>query len=172
MDPGSALCAVRGDNLVGLRAYPVSSQRTRTYPNSRVVSSQEGEAIKAIGDLLLFFLGGGLGLLLFGVVALPVVYGVPKAFVCAARGRCSWLTPFKYLLFPIFWSVAFAVAFALLAQFWYPAFSTLKDSAKFNIGSMIGFWGSGLRTLLSRSARNDLREDFEDFVSRKSARRG
>jgi hypothetical protein len=114
--------------------------------------------------VVLFAIGLALGLLYFSVAALPIFYGLPKSILWAARGKCGWSVPFKYLVSPVLWSVFFLVLFVLLAMFWPSAFATLQESATFNIGSLIGFWGAALRVLVSRSAHNDMAQDFQDFV--------
>lgn len=114
--------------------------------------------------IVLFVIGLGLGFLYFSVAALPIFYGLPKSIFWAARGKCRWSTPFKYLVAPVVWSVFLLVVLVLLAMFWPSAFATLQESGSFHFGSLIGFWGPVVRVLFSRSAQHDMALDFQDFV--------
>jgi hypothetical protein len=115
-------------------------------------------------EVVLFVLGALLGLYYFGVTALPMFYGLPKGVLCAVRGKCGWRVPLKYLLVAVFWIAIFFVAFVALAVFWSEGFYRLLASDGFATGSAIGFWGAALLAIFSRSAREDLRQDFEAFV--------
>ena len=121
--------------------------------------------------LLLFALGAVLGFFYFSTVALSLFYGFPKALLWSVRRRCHGRLAAWYLGVAVLWIAIFLAAAIALAAFWPSALRTLQESAGFNFGSLLGFWGSVARAAISRSAREDLRLDFLARVANHLPRR-
>lgn len=112
--------------------------------------------------LLLFPLGLVAGAWLFSVQALPLFYGFPRSMYYWSKGLLTINASFKYLGVFILWFFGLLLFLLGLAVLLPSVFQILRNSTGFGIGSLIGFWGSLLR-IFSRSGRQDLDADFQDF---------
>ena len=119
-----------------------------------------------IVDYALFLLAICFGIVWFSVIALPLLYGVPRSTWWALRGRLKWRAIPAYLVSPIVWSFIFVGAAMLLEHFTPSVARYLYSSAAFFWGQWFGIILSAIRTVGAASTRKALNEDFLDFVGR------
>jgi hypothetical protein len=112
-------------------------------------------------DFVLFNAGVFLGILWFSVIALPVLYGLPRATWWAMRGRVRWRAVARFLAAPIIWSFLFLGAALLLP----PSIAQhLQSSWAFAWGQWFGVIVCTVRAIGAPSARQALNLDFLDVV--------
>ena len=114
-------------------------------------------------DIVMFLFGWLFGFLWFFVIALPLIYGFPRALLWSARGWAKWWSPVRYLGSFFLWVAIFAGIALILTIFLPSVAAYMRDSFMLNIGSI---WGVVLTAgrAFSKSGRRDLRHDFSDFM--------
>ena len=115
-------------------------------------------------DIAMFLFGMLFGHLWFSVIVLPLVYGFPRALFWAARGWVKWWSPVRYLRSFWLWAGIFTGIALILTIFLPSVAAYMRDSFMLNFGSM---WGGVLTAgyaIFSKSARQDLRHDFLEFM--------
>ena len=112
----------------------------------------------------LFTAGFFFGTLVFTGIWLPLIYGLPTSLWLVFKRKLRWTTPLKYLVSPIVWNVVFVlIAWGLLE--WAPNVAkSLAESGAFNWASVIAIGFFLLNSIFSKSARADLRADFDKVV--------
>ena len=114
----------------------------------------------------LFIVGILFATLWFGVIVLPLIYGLPLALYWAAKGWAGWKAPALYLVPPVIWSGIF-LGVALVITLFFPAVgSYLRDSGGFWWGQNVAVLVSIGRVLFSKASRLDMRSDFLKFMLR------
>ena len=109
--------------------------------------------------ILLFIVGGAFGAWWFGVIILPIFYGLPRSLYYIARKTLKAKAVLFYLGTFVFWTAIFTgTAFVLVIFF--PSFAnSLYNSSGFYYGQWLGVIGSLIRAF-SKSGRKHLRDDF------------
>lgn len=121
-------------------------------------------------DILISLALGALGLfagiIYFGTVLLPVIYGLPKSLYLSLRGELRWMAPLHYLLLALGWFIVWAVIFLAILHFFPGSQKYFIESGAFNFGSMLGTVGGFYRVAVSNASNDDLRDDFSAFTER------
>jgi hypothetical protein len=115
-------------------------------------------------ELGLLVLGLFLGVVLFSNIALPLVYGLPRASYWATRGWVIWRAPFLYLVAPASWVVVIALMTWGIQALSPDAANYLRTSWGLSTGVGVGVVITVLRAVFSRSSHADMNEDFVAFV--------
>jgi hypothetical protein len=116
-------------------------------------------------EIVLFIIGAVLGLQWFSVIILPIFYGLPKSLYWIIKGSLKRKAVLAYLISPLIWTVIFTVAAVVLVTFMPKASHYLYSSPMFYFGQWFGVIGALLKSL-SKSGRQDLREDFRSATAR------
>jgi|ERR1035438_5467321 hypothetical protein len=114
-------------------------------------------------EFLLFGLGFLLGIWYTSVQVLPVLYGIPRAFLGWFRKELPFRAILTYLIAPIFWTVFFAIIFLGLAAFWPAGSRHVLESGGFNFGSALGSVALLVNVLVSAKAKSSLSTEFDRF---------
>ncbi len=112
----------------------------------------------------LFAAGYLLGALAFRTIALPLLYGLPRAVVWAAQGRLRWRVIPRFLVTPICWGAVFVLAGYVLARYAPGAWARLYSSPPFYLGVWLGISVRAFRAFGSKSGQLKLRDGFIDRV--------
>lgn len=113
-----------------------------------------------VWSVLLFVLGFFLATVVFSLVVLPLVYGLPKTIYHYMRGEVPGSATLAYLFPPVFWSILFIGIGLLLVVFAPSVNAFLPSSTAFTIGQFAGL-GFMLLRCFTASGRADLRADFD-----------
>ena len=117
-------------------------------------------------ELALIVLGFILGVIWFSVTLLPIFYGFPRSCLWVARGWAKWRTPLLYLITPVIWIfIFFGIALAMI-EFLPNAAEYVRSSGGFYVGSQLGILISVGRAIFSKSTRNDMNQDFLEYMRR------
>ena len=110
-------------------------------------------------EILLFIVGGAFGAWWFGVIILPIFYGLPRSLYWIARKALKAKAVLFYLGTFVFWTAIFTGTAFVLAIF-FPSFANyLYNSSGFYYGQWLGVIGSLIRAF-PKSGRKHLRDDF------------
>lgn len=115
--------------------------------------------------VLLFVIGVILGRLYFGVILLPIIYGIPRAAWEVVRGRVRAFAVLIYVFPVVLWSVLF-FAVVLAFRFVVPSSAiALFGSSASATGQLLGIF-YGFLQMASTQGRRDLNLDFSDAIAR------
>jgi len=136
---------------------------TASLDNNKRVLLEERILSTAL-ELVLIIVGLFLTIVWFSVIALPLIYGFPRALYWSLRRWAKWRTPFLYLISPLIWTVVF-VSVAFILVFVFPNVATyLRQSGGFALGQTLGIILSVGRAIFSRSTHVDMSLDFYNFI--------
>ena len=109
--------------------------------------------------LLLFIIGGFFGGWWFGVIILPIFYGLPRSLYWIHRKTLKAKAVLFYLGTFVFWTAIFTGAAFVLVEFFPSVANYLYNNSGFYYGQWLGVIGSLIRAF-SKSGRKHLRDDF------------
>lgn len=112
----------------------------------------------------LFVLGIILAVVWFSVIALPVLYGFPRALYWALRGWARWRGAFAYLVAPLVWTIIFLGGAFAVTIFSPNAAHYLLRSGGFGVGQELGVIVCVGRAIFSKSTRLGMADDFLNFI--------
>ncbi|MEQ1897620.1 MAG: hypothetical protein ABL971_09585 [Vicinamibacterales bacterium] len=116
-------------------------------------------------SVLLFGVGLMLGRFWFGVVLLPLVYGIPRAVAWVWRGQLSPRAILIYVWPVVLWSLV-SLALVVATTVFSPSLARfLATNLGFFLGQLVGV-GFGVAQMLSKQGRRDLNSDFGEAVGR------
>jgi hypothetical protein len=110
-------------------------------------------------EILLFIVGGAFGAWWFGVIILPIFYGLPRSLYWIAIKTLKAKAVLFYLGTFVFWTAIFTGTAFVLAIFFPSVANYLYNSSGFYYGQWLGVIGSLIRAF-SKSGRKHLRDDF------------
>ena len=120
---------------------------------------------QGIAALLWFPLGFVIGLFATAQMLLPILMGLPRAIRLIAKHQMRSVVIGRILVTPLIWFVSlFVVSFAF-GFLWPSAAEFLYNNAASNLGGWLGTLAI-LLSPLSKKARSDFREDFDNSYGR------
>jgi hypothetical protein len=132
----------------------------------------DGEIVRFFAaEAGLFVVGLVLGALIFGTIALPLLYALPRALWWALRGRLRWRVVPGFFLSAILWCALFVLAAYAFAFYAPGAWDRLYASPPFYLGLWLGIGLRAFRGLGSKSGRRKLRDAFLESVKSHFKRR-
>lgn len=114
--------------------------------------------------LLLLWLGFFFGIFYFGVSAALLFYGFPKALIGFITGKLKFRASLYYLSIFIGWQLGIFVVFFIILVISPKALNIIKENEALHIGSFLGFWFSVFKAIFSKSTRNDMADDYQEFT--------
>jgi hypothetical protein len=110
-------------------------------------------------EILIFIVGSAFGVLWFGVIILPIFYGLSRSLYLIARNTLKAKAVLFYLGTLVFWTAIFTGIAFVLAVFLPSVANYLYNSPGFYYGQWLGVIGSLIRAF-SKPGREHLRDDF------------
>ena len=116
-------------------------------------------------DIVLFLIGVPFGRFWFGVIPLPIIYGVPRASAWVLRGRLRPSAVFFYIGSALLWSGLFLLVAIVLTFVWPSLVQTLLHNYWSQLGQTFGAI-LGIAQMISAGGRRDLDLDFRQVVAK------
>ena len=120
---------------------------------------------QGIRALLWVPLGFVFGLFAAAQIVLPILMGLPRAIQLVAKGQMRAAVFGRILVAPIIWLVGLFVVMFVFGFLWPSAAGSLYNNAALNLALWLGTLAIFLSPL-SKKARSDFREDFDNCYGR------